>query len=97
MVAQLINLDFGITYIEGEDGLTYIESEHMKVFLVTSYSSSLNSIEHALAIASSQQAAMEGIEKQLYSDKDYKPMACIALSDMLITLKKAIGNEEHTT
>jgi hypothetical protein len=86
----MITLDFGITYIEGKNGLTYVEGNEMKVFLVTAYSESLNSIEHALAIASTHQAAMEGIDKELYQDSDYEAMACAALSDMLITLKKAI-------
>ncbi len=86
----MINLDFGISYIEGEGGLTYIEGSEMKVYLVTAYSASLNSIEHALAIASTQQAAMEGIDKELYQDNDYEAMACASLADMLITLKKAI-------
>ena len=86
----MISLDFGITWVEGNEGVTYLEPMDIKVYLVTCYSKELNSIEHSLAIAANPKDAMEGMIAQSYANTDYEAVACMALSDMLLKLKKAV-------
>lgn len=88
----MINLEYGISFIEGTEGLFYIEGPEFKVYLVTAFQQEQNNITHLLAVATSEASAAQGIMGIL--EEGYEVIATKGLHEMLEMLKETF-DETH--
>ncbi len=87
----MINMDFG-----DDDGVTYIEGTK-KVFLVTSYSVTLNSIQHNFVVSGTPKDAFDAVAHKAKDEQtDYEPLSCASLFELLAELERKYPHEEHT-
>ena len=93
----MINIDYGITFLEGPDGCLFTEGTEMRLYLVTEFSKELNSIRHNFAAAPGPKEAWEGVvqKTKTIEKSDYVVIACASLYELLEDVLKVIPDEEH--
>jgi len=92
---MIINLDYGITLLEGDNGAMFFEGNANRLYIVTQYSKELNSVRNCLTIATSHKEAWAEVDKHTLPEDDYKAISSKLIYDMMKELEGVLNAKSN--